>query len=117
MSKRKPSNLADFPCPEPEAVESRAPKKKKGKVLEIVPKVLTKEEIVELVELYDQMKSAVEKYLERDKWIGAALLAGATVEGSKQGTKLARQVVMTYRAGRGDRKGLERIKLALLERL
>ena len=31
MSKRKPSNLVDFPCPEPGAVESRAPKKKKGK--------------------------------------------------------------------------------------
>ena len=40
MSKRKPSNLVDFPCPEPEAVESRAPQQKKGKVLELVPKVI-----------------------------------------------------------------------------
>ncbi len=117
MSKRKPSNLVDFPCPEPGAVEARAPKKKKGKVLEIVPKFIRAEEMLELLGLHEQMESAVEKYLQKDRWIGTALLAGATVEGGKEGTKLAQGFVMTYKAGKGDRKSLERIKLAVLERL
>ncbi len=117
MSKRKPSNLVDFACPEPRVVESQAPKKKKGKVLEIVPKVIRDEEIRELVLLHEQMKSAVEKYLQKDRWIGAALLAGAMVEGDKERTEMVRAFVMTYKAGRGDRKSLERIKLAVLERL
>ena len=117
MSKRKPSNLVDFPCPEPGAVQSRAPKKKKGKVLEIVPKVIRHEEIRELVELHEQMKSAVEKYLQKDRWIGAALLAGATVEGGKEATEIARAFVLTYKKSKPNPTLLERLKPAVLENL
>lgn len=117
MSKRKPSNLVDFPCPEPEAVQSRAPKKKKGKVLEIVPKVIRHEEIRELVELHEQMKSAVEKYLQKDRWIGAALLAGATVEGGKEATEIARAFVLTYKKDKPNSDRVEGIKLLVLQNL
>ncbi len=117
MSKKKPSNVVDFPCPEPSAGEAREAGQKKGKVLEIVPKVIRAEEIRELIDLHERMKSAVEKYLEKDRWIGAALLAGATVEGNKKGTKLARWFVMTYKTGKSNPNRLEGIKLAVLERL
>jgi hypothetical protein len=117
MSKKKPSNVVDFPCPEPEAVESRAPKKKKGKVLEIVPKVIRDEEIRELVELREQMESAVEKYLQKDRWIGAALLAGAVVEGDKERTEMVRAFVMTYKKSKPKAGPLEGIKLAVLQNL
>ncbi len=117
MSKKKPSNVVDFPCPEPGAVESQAPKKKKGKVLEIVPQVIRAEEIRELIGLHEQMKSAVEKYLQKDRWIGAALLAGAMVEGDKERTEMARAFVMTYKESKPNPKPLERIKLAVLQNL
>ncbi len=128
MSKKNTSKVLGFPSrgatlsparpsPEPRAVESQAPKKKKGKVLEIVPKVIRDEEIRELVELHEQMKSAVEKYLERDRWIGSALLAGATVEGDKERTEMVRAFVMTYKKSKPNPTLLERLKPAVLENL
>ncbi len=117
MSKKKPRNVVDFPCPEPSAVEAREAGQKKGKVLEIVPKVIRAEEMRELIDLHTQMKSAVEKYLQKDRWIGAALLAGATVEGGKQGTEVAREIVMTYKKGKPKPSLVEGLKLAMLENL
>ena len=117
MSKRKPSNLVDFACPEPGAGESRAPKKKKGKVLEIVPKVIRGEEMLELLGLREQMESAVEKYLQKDRWIGAALLAGATVEGYEKFTELVREIVMTYKKDKPKPDPAEVLKLAMLRNL
>ena len=128
MSKKNTSKVLGFPsrvatlsparpCPELGAVESRAPKKKKGKVLEIVPKVIRDEEIRELVELHEQMKSAVEKYLQKDRWIGAALLAGAIVEGDKERTEMVRAFVMTYKKGKPKPSLVEGLKLAMLENL
>ena len=125
---KKPSNVLEFPaggatlppvrpCPEPGVVESRAPKKKNGKVLEIVPKVIRVEEMLELFDLYTQMKGAVEKYLQKDRWIGAALLAGATVEGNNKATKLAREFVMTYKKSTRNPDPVADLKLAMLQNL
>ena len=125
MKKQKASNVLEFPAgmatlsplrshPKPGAVKSQAPEKKKGKVLEIVPKVISIEEVIEFCDLYTQMSNAMKKFLEKDRWIGVALLAGATVEGNNEQTEWIRKHSLTYTKSNPREDILRGLKLKIL---